>query len=81
MERAQRPPVAHAEHGRARELLAHQLIEARLGRLVHRRGRLVEEEPVGLLDESAGEGDALLLARGELERPVAGLVEPPGELG
>jgi hypothetical protein len=65
--------VADAEHGRPGEPLAHQPIEARLRRLVHCRSRLIEEEPVGLLDE----GDALLLAGGELERPVADVVEPP----
>src|SRR2546425_1009781 len=73
--------MAHAEHGRRREPLAHQLVEARLRRLIHRRGRLVEEQPVGFLDEGAGKSDPLLLAGGELERPVSGLVEPPGQLG
>ena len=81
VERAQRRPMADAEHRRLREPLAHQPIEARLRRLVHRRGRLVEKEPVGLLDQGPREGDALLLAGGELERPVVGLVEPPGEVG
>ena len=62
MEGTQRRAMAHAEYGRPREPLAHQSIEPRLRGLVHRRGRLIEEEPIGLLDERAGEGDALLLA-------------------
>src|SRR5262245_49901185 len=73
--------MADAEHGRSTEPLAHQLIETGLRRLVHRRGRLVEKEPFGLLDQGPGEGHALLLARGELKRPVRGLMQPPGELG
>ena len=71
VEGTQRRPMAHAEHRRPREPLAHQPIEPCLRRLVHRRGRLVEKEPVGLLDQGSREGDALLLAGGELERPVA----------
>jgi hypothetical protein len=72
--------MADAEHRRLCEPREHQLIEARLRRLVHRGGRLVEEEPVGLLDQDPRESDPLLLARGELERPARGLVEAPGEL-
>ena len=51
VERAQRPPVADAERGRPGEALSQQPIEAGLRRLVRRRGRFVEEEPVGLLGE------------------------------
>jgi len=70
--------MAHAEHGGPREPLAYQSIEARLRSLIDRRGRLVEEEPIGFLDHRAGEGDALLFTRRKLERPVAGLAEPSG---
>src|SRR6267142_2199335 len=80
MERTQGRPMADAEHRRLREPLAHQPIESRLRRLVQRRGRLVQKEPVGLLDQGSREGHALLLAGGELERPVGDLVETPGEL-
>ena len=69
--------MAHAEYRRSREPLAHQSIQPRLRSLVNRRGRLVKEEPIGLLHERAGEGDALLLAGGKLERPMASLAEPP----
>jgi hypothetical protein len=36
--------------------------------LVNRRRCLIEKEPIGLLDQRSSEGDALLLAGGELER-------------
>src|SRR5262249_60952515 len=80
VEAAQGPAMAAAEARRLRQALARQSIEARLGRLVERRGRLVEKEPLGLLDQGAREGDALLLARGELKRPVRVLVQAPAEL-
>src|SRR5215470_898175 len=72
--------MADAEQRRLWELLAHQPIKVRLRLLVQRRGRLIEKEPVGLLDQGPREGDSLLLAGGKLERPVDGLVEPAGEL-
>src|SRR2546428_12318033 len=80
VEGAKRSPVAHAEQGDLREPLAQEPVEARLGRLVQRRGRLVEEEPVRLLDKGAREGDPLLLARREPQRPVVGSIEPSGQL-
>ena len=73
--------MADAEHRRLGKPLAHQPIEARLRRLVHRRSRLVEKEPLGLLDQGPREGDALLLAGGKPKRPVGGVVEAHGELG
>jgi hypothetical protein len=56
--------MAHAEYGRVLKPLAHQSIQARLRSVVHRRGRLIEEEPVGLLDECASKGYALLFTGG-----------------
>ncbi|HWP58444.1 MAG TPA: hypothetical protein VNL14_11190 [Candidatus Acidoferrales bacterium] len=73
--------MADAEDRRAREPLAHQAIKARLRDLVDGRSRLIEEKPVGLLHERARESDALLLAGRKLQRPMSGLVEPPGEPG
>src|SRR5438093_3287437 len=73
--------MADAEERGLRQPLAHELVETRFGRLVHRRGRLVEEEPLGLLHQRARKGDALLFAGGELLRPVGILVEAAGELG
>src|SRR5262249_34026078 len=72
--------MADAEDRRLRQPLAQQSIETRFGRLVERRGRLVEKEPLGLLDQGAREGNTLLLARGELKRPVRALVQASAEL-
>ena len=68
MEGTQRRAMAHTEYGRPREPLAHQSIEPCLRSLINRRRCLVEKEPIGLLDQRSSEGDALLLAGGELER-------------
>jgi hypothetical protein len=56
----------------------YQSIKPCLCSLVNRRGRLVEKEPIGFLNQRSREGDALLLAWRELERPMADLVESPG---
>src|SRR5205823_6620534 len=80
VEGAKRSPVTHAKEGDVREPLAQEPVEARFGRLVQCRGRLVEEEPVGLLDEGTREGDPLLLARREPQRPVVGFIESSGQL-
>jgi hypothetical protein len=61
--------MAHTEYRRSREPFAHQSIKPCFGGLVNRRSRLVEKEPIGFLDQRSSEGDALLLAGGELERP------------
>ena len=69
MEGTQCRAMAHTEYRRSREPFAHQSIKPCFGGLVNRRGRLVEKEPIGFLDQRSSEGDALLLAGGELERP------------
>ena len=79
VEGTKRRPMAHTEHGRPREPLAHQPVEAALRSLIHRRGRLIEEEPIRLLNERASKGDASLFARGKSKRPMAGRVEPLGQ--
>jgi hypothetical protein len=80
MESAQCRTIAYTEYCRSSEPLAHQLIEARLRSLIHHSGRFVEEEPIELLDQRSSEGDALLLAGRELERPMANLVESFGQV-
>jgi hypothetical protein len=75
---AKRRPVTYAEERRSREPIAQQVIKARFRWLVHRGGRFVEEQPIRLLHESAGEGNALLLTGRKLKRPMAVLVEPSG---
>ena len=44
-------------------------VDRRLGRLVERGGRLVEEQPVGLREERARDGEALLLAERQALAP------------
>ena len=73
--------MPHAEHGGSGEPRAQQPIEMVFRRLVHGRGRLVEEEPIGPLDERVRKGDALLLTGRQPQRSVAGLVEPFSERG
>ena len=79
VEGAQGRSMTDAEHSRVGKPLAHQSIQTRLRSLVHCRGRLIKEEPLGLLHQRAGKGDALLFAGGKLERPMASLAEPFGE--
>lgn len=55
--------VADAHHDRVRQLAAHQLVQRHLQPLVQRGRRLVEEDGLGLGQQDAREGDALLLAR------------------
>ena len=73
--------MADADHRRVGQPLLEEGVEPRLRLLVHGGGRLVEEEPLRLLHDGAGEGDALLLPGRELERLVGALVEALAELG
>ena len=56
-------------------LLAHQLLQAfldrRLDLRIERRGRLVEHQDRRVLQDDAGDGDALALAAGELDAALA----------
>ena len=56
-----------------------RLVEMRLRLRVEARGRLVEEQPIGLRQQGAGEGDPLLLAAGKALRPVLVLVQMRNE--
>ena len=55
--------MADRNHGCLRQLFFDHAVDQRLSRLIERRSRLVEEEPVRWGDESAGDGKALLLAQ------------------
>src|SRR5215831_7101751 len=81
VEGAQGGAVADADHCGRGEAFLDQGVEALLRVFIHGGGRLVEEEPVWLLDQRAGESNPLLLARRELHRPVLALVEAGDELG
>ncbi len=71
VEGAEGRSMTDAEHSRVGKPLAQQSIQTRLRSLVHCRGRLIKEEPLGLLHQRAGKSDALLFAGGKLERPMA----------
>ena len=66
--------VRHHQEGDADALLdAHQLEARLLAQLAVERGqRLVEQQQLRLLDERAGQRDALPLAARELARPARG---------
>ena len=55
--------------------LRQQIVHAPLGRRVERGTRLVEEQPVGPLQEGAGQRQTLLLARREAAIPLMALIE------
>src|SRR5262249_49331812 len=60
--------------------LANQSVNARFSGLIQRGGSLIEKEPIGFLHESTSKRNALLFSRGELEGPVAALVQAPSEM-
>ncbi len=55
-------PVADGDDSRFRQPLEQEVIERRLGALIERARRLVEEQPLRFLQERAGDGEPLLLA-------------------
>ena len=67
--------VADRDGRRIREPLEQQAVELRLRGLVERAGRLVEEQPVGFLQQRARNRQPLLLAAGQLVAPLGGRVE------
>src|SRR3990170_5352860 len=67
--------VADGDDGRAGQPLDQQTIELRFRPLVERGRRLVEEQPLRLLQERARDRQSLLLPAGKLVGPVGGLVE------
>ena len=67
--------MGNADEGRLGQTLQQQLVERRLGLRIERRGRLVEEQPVGPLQEGAGQRQTLLLARRETAIPLMALIE------
>ena len=52
-----------------RQARREELVDALLHRLVEGRGRLVEKDPVGLVEQHARDREALLLVRRELLVP------------
>ena len=60
-----------ADHRRCRQGIGDQAIERRLLLLIGRRGGLIEEQPVRLDQEGAGDREPLLLARATAPAPNA----------
>jgi hypothetical protein len=52
-------------------MLSQHLLDGGLGAAVERAGRLVEDQDRRVFEQRAGNGDALLLAAGELEAALA----------
>ena len=75
-----RPAVGDRNHDGARQPGPDQPVERELIALVERGGGLVEEDHRGLVQQNAGERDALLLAGGEHLGPVLGVVQPAGQM-
>ena len=57
--------------GAPRGDVAQRLLDRRLGAAVERAGRLVEDQDRRVLEQGAGDGDALLLAARKLEAALA----------
>src|SRR6185437_6516787 len=64
-------PVGDGDHGAAAHQAGERLADDFLGFTVERRGGFVEQEERRVLEEGAGDGDALALAAGELDAAVA----------
>ncbi len=80
MEDFQPGAVADADDRCFGQLLDQELHHVLLTGFVKRRGRLVHEDPVGLVDQHPGKGDALLLATGEDVVPPLGLIQSVAEM-
>ena len=75
VQRAQRRAVADADDRRRRQRRAQPPVQPRFRRFVERRCRLVEEHPVGPVQQHARELQPLLLARRQHRGPVERLVQ------
>src|SRR3954469_25590455 len=72
--------MTHSDQNRLGEFGSEQFVEHQLQTLVHRRGRLVEEDGPRLVEQNSREGDPLLLADQQHLGPVPDVVEPDGEV-
>jgi len=68
--------VRDAHQRRVRQAVRDEIVQPLLARLVERGRRLVQEQPVGLVQERARDREPLLLAAGELQAPVLDVLEP-----
>ena len=75
-----RKPVGDGDHGPALHQAVELLLDRRLDLRVERAGRLVEDQDRRVLEEEAGDGDALPLAAGELYAALADMGVVAGAL-
>src|ERR1700733_8017147 len=66
-----RQPVGYDDRGAALAERAQRLLDRLLGLRIERRGRFVEQDDRRVLEEGAGDGDALALAAGKLRAVLA----------
>ncbi len=64
-------PVRDGDGGAALAEMRHGVLNQPLGFGIERRGRLVEQDDLRVLDQRAGDGDALALAAGKLRAALA----------
>ena len=70
-------PIGDRNDSRVRQVLAEHPVDSRLGFFVETRHRLVEKEPVGLVEIRTSQCQALLLSAGKGLLPVQTFVESP----
>src|SRR6266478_681016 len=80
VEGLERGAMADRDYGGCRQFLLEQTIQRRLGGLIQRRGRLVEEQILRPMQQRARESEALLFAERKHSVPVRFLLEPRREL-
>ena len=80
MKRRNRRAVRDGNQRCLRQPRLQRAVEARLGLRIEACGRFVEEQPVRFGQQRSRQRHTLLLAAGQLLRPVLVVVEPCGEL-
>jgi hypothetical protein len=68
-------PVSHRHHRCRRKPFRQDLVDPLLHELVDRGGGVVHEDPIGLVEQHASDGQVLLLVRRQLLLPLRRLVE------
>jgi len=79
MQRHQRRTMADRDNRRVRQDLAQHAVDFRFQLLVERRCRLIEKQPIRLVENSPRDRQTLLLATGKTLGPVVFAVDFAGE--
>src|SRR4029077_21003129 len=72
--------MCNADDGAVLQAVCQQVVQPRLTCIVEVGTGFVQEQPAWFLQERTREGDALLLASGQLHSPVGGLVQAGDEM-